>query len=103
MEFDVTATLDGISFHPASTLEEILQNVRTIVSTAKYSVPLDRNFGVTATMLDSPMPTAQAKLNVEIIATIQRYEPRVRVTDVSYEGDGMDGILRPKVKVKIIE
>ncbi len=103
MEFDVTATLEEINFRPGSTLEEILQNVRTIVTTPKYSVPLDRNFGITATMLDAPMPVSRAKLMAEIIDAIQRYEPRVRVTQVTFTGDGMDGILRPKVRVRIVE
>jgi phage baseplate assembly protein W len=100
-EFDITATLDGIDFG-ATGIAEILQNVRTILTTPKYSVPLDRNFGLNATMLDAPVPVAQAKLTAEIIAAVHKYEPRVRVTKVLYEGDGQEGILRPKVRVRII-
>ena len=33
----------GIDFAPASEYAEILQNVRTILATPVYSVPLDRN------------------------------------------------------------
>lgn len=105
MEVDVTATLGKINFSP-DTLTEILQNVRTILSTPKYSVPLDRDFGIDVTMLDEPMPVAQARLTAEIIAAVQQWEPRVQVTKVSYDGDiadGMDGILRPRVRVRIIE
>ena len=101
MEFDITATPGPINFKPTR-LEEILQNVRTILVTLKHSVPLDRNFGISATMLDSPMPAAQAKLTAEIIDAVQRYEPRVHVTQVTYSGNGADGVLRPKVRVKII-
>lgn len=101
MEFDITATLRPIDFKPTR-LEEILQNVRTILVTPKYSVPLNRNFGITATMLDLPMPVAQAKLTNEIIEAVQRYEPRVRVTQITFNGEGVDGILRPKVRVRII-
>ena len=103
MEFEVAATLETIDFHPATALKEILQNVRIILTTEKYSVPLDRNFGITAMMLDMPLPVAQARLNAEIINAVQRYEPRVNVTAVSYDGDGMDGTLRPRVRVRIIE
>lgn len=97
----MTGTLGEISFAPESELAEILQNVRTIVTTPKYSAPLNRGFGVTASWLDDPLPGAQARLTAEIIAEVQRREPRVRVTRVIFEGDALDGILRPKVRVRI--
>lgn len=100
-EFDITGTLGAIDFG-ASGITEILQNVRTILTTPKYSVALDRNFGLNATMLDAPLPVAKAKLTAEIIATVHKYEPRVRVTKVLFDGDAQDGILRPKVRVRII-
>jgi len=103
MEYEVTATLDEIDFAPASELAEILQNVRTILSTPKYSVPLNREFGLSATMLDEPLPVAQAKLSTEIIEAIQEWEPRVKVTQVTFERDAQEGILRPKVKVRLNE
>ena len=107
MEIDVTATLDRIEFAPSNAVSEILQNIRMILSTPKYSVPLDRDFGVNATMLDEPLPVAQARLTAEIIAAIERWEPRAQVTKVSYAdtttGDANDGVLRPRVRVRIIE
>lgn len=102
MEFDVTAELGSIDFG-ASGAAEVLQNVRTILTTPKYSVPLDREFGISTAMLDAPLPVAQAKLTAEIIATINRYEPRVKVTKVTYECNASDGVLRPKVRVRIVE
>ena len=102
MELDITAQLGEVSFQPVSTIEEILQNVRTILTTPVYSVPLDRTFGLSATMLDAPIPVAQAKLTAEIIAAVHKWEPRVRVTKVTYEGDAADGVLRPKVRVRIV-
>ena len=41
----------AINFAPASTAEEVIQNVRTILTTTVYSVPLDRNFGINPDML----------------------------------------------------
>lgn len=102
MELDITAQLGEVSFQPSNTIEEILQNVRTILTTPVYSVPLDRAFGLSATMLDAPVPVAQAKLTAEIIAAVHKWEPRVRVTKVIYVGDAADGVLRPKVRVKIV-
>jgi phage baseplate assembly protein W len=91
-----------IDFAPASLEEEVIQNVRTILATPKYSVPLDRRFGVSAVMLDRPMPKAIAALQAEIITAIRRYEPRCRVKKVSFDGD-MDGRLVPRVRIEIDE
>ena len=102
MEVDILARLEGVDFAPADTLTEVMQNVRTICATTKYSVPLDRRFGLNAVMLDAPTPKAMAALQAEIIMAIRKYEPRARVTQVSFEGD-MDGKLIPKVRVRIDE
>ena len=101
-EFDITARLERISFAPSNIVEEIIQNVRIIFTTMKYSVPLDRLFGVSATMLDKPMPKAMAILQAEIMAAINKYEPRCHVTKVSFDGD-MDGRLVPRVRIEIDE
>lgn len=98
---DVTAKLKEISFSPTNEVEEILQNVKTILTTTKYSVPLDRKFGINAEILDMPLPYIQAKLTAEIISAIQKYEPRVVVNKVIYNGDGQEGKLIPTVRVMI--
>lgn len=101
MEYEVTE-LSQVDFG-ATGVNEILQNVRTIISTPKYSVPLNREFGVDTTMLDAPIPVAQAKLTAQIVAAVHKWEPRATVTRVTYEGEAQDGILRPKVRVRISE
>lgn len=42
--FDVMASIDKLNFKPDSVQVEVLQNVKTILTTAKGSVPLDRDF-----------------------------------------------------------
>ena len=91
---------EGIDFAPASEYAEILQNVRTILATPVYSVPLDRSFGVNADFVDMPVPVAKAKIGQEIVTAIRKYEPRVSVTKITWEAD-QDGILKPKVQVRI--
>ena len=101
MIYDVLAQpVKGVDFAPASEAAEILQNLRTIIATTKYSLPLDRDFGIEADMLDKPMAVAQAQLQSEIIMTIKTYEPRVTVTGISFTGTD-DGKLIPKVQVMI--
>ncbi len=89
-----------IQFAPGDELEEIFQNVRTILSTPKGSVPLDREFGIDLSCLDSPTPVAEARLVTGIIAAVKKYEPRVSVTEINFTSDA-DGKLKPVVEVKI--
>lgn len=97
--FEITEN-EMISFSPSSEEEEILQNVRTILATVKGSIPLDRDFGIDASYLDEPIPVAKAKLASEIVTALKKYEPRVKVTSISFTGDE-DGMLKPKVQVRI--
>ena len=83
--------------------EEILQNIAMILTTAKGSVPLDRNFGIDMSALDLPIEMAQNICTAKIIEAIQDYEPRVKVTKVTYEKDHLTGSLKPKVMVVLNE
>lgn len=102
MEIDIAALNEEINFAPANEAEEIAQNVRTIIATPKYSVPMDRLFGVNAEIVDRPTPKAMAQLQAEIIQAIRKYEPRCKVKKVTFEGDN-DGKLSVKVRVEIGE
>lgn len=100
MEISGLRPVKGIDFAPSSEAAEIMQNLRTIISTIKYSVPLDRDFGVDASYVDKPTAVAEAMLADEIVAAIQKYEPRVTVESISFTAD-VDGQLIPKVQVAI--
>ena len=103
MEIDIlTASAEEINFAPTTEAEEIAQNVRTIITTPKYSVPMDRLFGVNAEIVDRPTPKAMAQLQAEIIQAVRKYEPRCRVRKVTFEGDN-DGKLAVKVRIEILE
>lgn len=97
----LSETLTEIDFAPQTELKEIIQNVKTILTTMKYSVPLDRNFGIIAASIDEPIPLAKAKCSAEIVEAIQRYEPRAEIVRITFNGDGMDGILKPNVQIRI--
>ena len=104
MEFEITAdTSVTVNFAPATTTEEIWQNVRTVLATPVYSVPLDRAFGVNEELLDLPMPVSQARLAAEIVQALQQFEPRVEVTKVTFTGDALTGKLRPTVRLRLRE
>ncbi|WP_022850651.1 GPW/gp25 family protein [Limisalsivibrio acetivorans] len=92
-------SIKDIAFFPGGH-HDIFQNVATIITTTKGSVPLDRDFGISGTFLDSPAPVAQAKLRGEIVSAIEMYEPRAYVTGVSFRGDD-DGRLWPVVQIGV--
>ncbi len=94
--------LPPINMAPATVAEEVLQNVRTILATTKYSVPLDRDLGLDATYLDAPMETAKAKMVSDIFLAIAKNEPRAAVTNIDWEAD-ISGVLKAKVQVSIDE
>ena len=102
MEIDVLASQTDINFAPKNLIEEVAQNVRTICTTTKYSVPMDRLFGVDTAMLDRPTPKAMAALQAELIQSIRKYEPRCKVRKISFEGD-INGKLAAKVRIAINE
>ena len=53
MAYTVKAfALEAVNLAPESTLEEILQNVAVIISTPKFSVPLERGLGLSQRFID---------------------------------------------------
>ena len=100
MEYEVFGRMERINMG-AMGVEEILQNVRTLLCTIKGSVPLDRVLGISADPLDKPINQAQTLIRVDIIETLRKYEPRVEVRRITFDGEGINGTLIPKVTVRI--
>lgn len=103
MEYTISGALDKINFSPGSRTEEIVQNVKTLLSTRRGSVPLDRALGVDMRAVDAPMQRAAAAFRVEIVEALRRFEPRCRVVRVDIDGEADTGALMPKVVVRIDE
>ncbi|MEK4713481.1 hypothetical protein [Sporosarcina sp. FSL K6-5500] len=103
MIYTVTMNPKEINFSPATVLEEIFQNVYTIISTTFFSVPLFREFGTSAAYLDNPNIIAQSKLVGEIIEKVELYESRVIVEEVRFASEQMDGFLQPILSIRIKE
>ena len=103
MEMLIVAQRGEVVIAPEDEMQEVVQNVRMILTTPKGSVPLDRDFGLSFTVLDQPTPRAQALLAAEIIDQVGRYEPRAKVVQVDWEpsaGDAADGRLIPRVSLR---
>lgn len=91
-----------IDFAPATVAEEVLQNVRTIISTIKYSVPMDREFGIDGAIIDRPINVAKAHITNEIFRAVRRYEPRAVIASIEFTGNE-GGRLTPTIKVSVNE
>ena len=103
MILDVTTSAAEINLMPKTELEEIAQNVRMIISTVRGSVPMDRNFGVDARLIDEPISAAQAKLTAGIATAIREQEPRARLMRVKYAGDPNDGQLIITAQIGVVK
>lgn len=99
--YEIKPTTDTlISLVPESELAEILQNVQTIISTVRGTIPLDREFGIDGRIVDMPIHQAKAHLSNDIFQQIKRYEPRATIEDISFTAT-TNGVLIPKVMVSV--
>ena len=100
-EHDLLIMPQSINFAPASILEEVSQNIITICTTMKYSVPMDRAFGIEADFLDNPVNSARAKICSEIVRAVNRFEPRAKITRIDFTGT-LDGKIYPHIFFRLI-
>ena len=94
----------AVDFAPETEAVEILQNVRTILSTRIGTVPLHRDFGISWDHIDKPYPVAKQLMMVEVIEAIEKFEPRAKVESVEFDEStesAMEGLLKPRVIVVI--
>ena len=85
----------------AKGVERILQNGCNILSVIQGEVVLGRGIGMDGNIIDSPLNRSQGLMKIK--DQFERYEPRLKVEKVTYIVDHHQGILKPKVEVKIIE
>ena len=73
-----------IQITPKTEIEEIMQNIKTILSTYKGTVPLMRDFGIDPNLIDQLQTESfKQRLKSEIITQIEKYESRIKIKTVS--------------------
>ena len=77
--------------------KEIVRNVHTILLTPVGTCPLYRDFGLDVSYLDFPPNVAKGLFTVAAIEAVEKWEPRVRVSRVDFQADGVQGKLGAKV------
>mgnify|MGYP000037423317 FL=1 len=100
----ITITRDNdLSVCPGSMEEEVAQNIRVLLETVKYDVPLARDMGLDADYLHKPQPVAETLLYQSIADAIETYEPRAELVDIDFSVDAESGAIIPVVEVDINE
>lgn len=95
--------LSNINLAPKTLIEEVIQNVQTILNTPKGSVPLERDFGIDWTFVDMPQMQSQILLKREIIRALKEYEPRVVVKTIRFkQSNAADGQLIPILDLEVL-
>lgn len=92
----------AIDWEPDSQMAEIAQNIRTLLSTHVFSVPLDRRLGISLDAVDEPLDgSAESVLREELFNAIQIYEPRVVIRSIDFRYATDEQRLMPIVDVSI--
>ncbi len=93
-----------LSLNEEDTVKSIRQNIAMILSTFRGTVPLYRDFGISAEAIDKPINVARTLLIADIRESIEGYEPRVTVSGITFEMDATQPMkLKPVVEVEINE
>ena len=82
-------------------MEEVIQNVLMILLTVKGTVPLDRAFGLDATLLDKPINIVQSRLAAQAAIAIREQEPRARLISLNFTKATVDGELLARALIDI--
>ena len=90
----------AIDFAPKTKAEEIAQNVRVLLSSRKYDIPLARQMGLSTDNLGKPLVVAESMLYRDIIDLIEEYEPRAEVVSIEFDSDNVTGLIIPIVEVE---
>ncbi|EAU4574899.1 hypothetical protein ABV602_004548 [Salmonella enterica] len=98
----VSASSYRINWAPQTVVEEVLQNVSTILATQTGTVPYSRKLGVTSGLVDSQTPVFIAMATREIIQKVSEFELRAIIHSVSFEeANASDGVIRPKLVIGV--
>lgn len=104
MNYTVNAVnLSAVRLLENETAASVLQNIALILKTPKGSVPMYREFGLSQTFLDKPMPVAKVMMISALKEAIERWEPRAEFVGATFSANASNpGELDPTVEVKII-
>lgn len=71
--------------------EALLLTLTTLLATRAGSQPADRDFGISWGCLDDIPEVAESLFYMEAVQKVEKYEPRVQISDIIYEHK--DGVI----------
>ena len=80
----------------ATGIRSIEQNIRMILTTFMYSVPLDRGFAHDGSAVDTPSPLEAARRIARLTEVLETHEPRIIVRE-TLPAEGMAGKCATKI------
>jgi phage baseplate assembly protein W len=98
----VLDSMPGSIVFGAAGIMEIMQNVRTILTTPKGTQPLDRDFGISLGFLDSPVLETRARAEQECFLAIRKYEPRAVIKEIRWDADILSGTFWPDILIQVV-
>lgn len=75
--------------------DELARTLTTLFSTRAGAQPGDRDFGISWQCLDEIPEVAESLFFLEAIKKVERYEPRVEISDITYSYE--NGTLKPHI------
>lgn len=99
--YSVDQTLKEIQMLPESETNEVLQNLKTILSTEQGSAPMCRDIGISGETIHRRATVAQVLLTRDIFEAVHDQEKRAELKNVRYGDTHNDGALAPVLEVQI--
>lgn len=93
----------GFMVAPADINEEVSQNVRLILSSKQFEIPLARGMGINPDIDGKPFSIAETLMAQSISDAIEKYEPRAEIISIDFAADNNTGRLIPIVEVRAVE
>ncbi|MFM1655659.1 lysozyme [Brevibacillus sp. B_LB10_24] len=103
---EISSNSTWVNFAPATQLEEVKQNIKTIATTALGSAPGSRTIGVEWELVDEPINITKARITGVLMAAIAEQEPRAQITRIDFQEQdaaaGMYGRLVPIIRFILV-
>jgi hypothetical protein len=96
--------IDGVqiiinSVYEKELRKEIFEKIMFLLTLIKGTIPMNREIGMEADILDLPVYEAQSKYMISAIELIEEFETRVTVDEISFTMDEKNGKMIPEVVV----
>ena len=88
------------SVFPEDENAEIIQNVRLLITSDRYNIPLAREMGKNLDPIGERIQIAKMREYQNILDLIEEYEPRAKVIRLDFDIDSDQGKLIPILEVE---